>query len=40
MELEAELRQVNQLRSDVAKRIDDLVSQIDQIEGRFAVREA
>lgn len=39
-ELEAELRQGNQLRSDVAKRIDDLVGQIDQIEGRFAARGA
>jgi chromosome segregation ATPase len=38
--LEAELRQGNQLRSDVAKRIDDLVGQIDQIEERFAVRGA
>lgn len=35
-ELEAEVRQGNQLRTDVAKRIDDLVGQIDQIEGRFA----
>lgn len=35
-----EVRQVNQLRSDVAKRIDDLVGQIDQIEGRFAARGA
>jgi len=34
--LESELRQGNQLRADVAKRIDDLVGQIDQIEGRFA----
>jgi len=39
-ELEAELRQGNQLRSDVAKRIDDLVGQIDQIEGRFTARGA
>lgn len=37
-ELEAALREGNQLRSDVAKRIDDLVGQIDQIEERFAVR--
>jgi septal ring factor EnvC (AmiA/AmiB activator) len=39
-ELEAELRQANQLRSDVAKRVDDLVGQIDQIEERFAARGA
>lgn len=35
-ELEAEVREGNQLRSDVAKRLDDLVSQIDRIEDRFA----
>jgi rRNA processing protein Gar1 len=34
--LESEVRRGNQLRADVAKRIDDLVGQIDQIEGRFA----
>jgi septal ring factor EnvC (AmiA/AmiB activator) len=39
-ELEGALREANQLRSDVAKRIDDLVGQIDQIEGRFAARGA
>ena len=39
-ELEAELREANQLRSDVAKRVDDLVGQIDQIETRFAARGA
>ena len=39
-ELEAELREANQLRSDVAKRVDDLVGQIDQIEMRFAARGA
>lgn len=38
--LEAELRQGNQLQSDVAKRIDDLLGQIDQIEERFAARGA
>lgn len=37
-ELEVALRAGNQLRSDVAKRIDDLVGQIDQIEERFAAR--
>lgn len=37
-ELESALREGNQLRNDVAKRIDDLVGQIDQIEERFAVR--
>jgi len=37
-ELEAAVRAGNQLRSDVAKRIDDLVGQIDQIEERFAAR--
>lgn len=39
-ELEAELRQANQLRTDVAKRVDDLVGQIDQIEERFSARGA
>lgn len=39
-ELEAQLRAGNQLRRDVAKRIDDLVGQIDQIEERFAARGA
>jgi septal ring factor EnvC (AmiA/AmiB activator) len=39
-QLEAELRQGNQLQNDVAKRIDDLVGQIDQIEERFAARGA
>lgn len=39
-ELEAELREANQRRTDVAKRIDDLVGQLDQIETRFAAREA
>lgn len=39
-ELESQLREGNQLRRDVAKRIDDLVGQIDQIESRFAQRES
>jgi len=39
-DLEAQLRAGNQLRRDVAKRIDDLVGQIDQIEERFAARGA
>lgn len=39
-ELEAELRQANQVRTDVAKRVDDLVGQLDQIETRFAARGA
>lgn len=34
--LESEVRQGNHLRADVAKRIDDLVGQIDQVEMRFA----
>ena len=35
-DLEARIREGNQLRRDVAKRIDDLVGQIDQVEARFA----
>lgn len=39
-ELESELREANQRRRDVAKRVDDLIGQIDQIELRFAARGA
>ena len=34
-ELEGELRRHNQTRRDVARRIDDLVGQIDELEGRL-----
>lgn len=32
--LEAEIRDLNQCRQDVAKRIDDLIAQIEQIENQ------
>ncbi|RIL05435.1 MAG: hypothetical protein DCC71_10310 [Proteobacteria bacterium] len=34
-ELEAETRRLQQTRRDVARRIDELIQQIDQLEGRF-----
>ena len=34
-ELEGELRRHNQTHRDVARRIDDLVGQIDELEGRL-----
>ncbi len=34
-ELEAQARESNQLQRDIAKRIDDLLGQIDQIEHHF-----
>jgi len=37
-ELEAQLRHANQLRRDVAKRIDDLIGQIDHLETQFTAR--
>ncbi len=37
-ELEGEVRRQTQTRRDVARRIDDLVGQIDQLEGRLATR--
>jgi septal ring factor EnvC (AmiA/AmiB activator) len=37
-DLEAQLRQANQLRRDVAKRIDDLVGQIDHLEAQFTAK--
>ncbi len=39
-ELESRLRDGSQLQRDVAKRIDDLVGQIGQVEFRFAERGA
>jgi predicted nuclease with TOPRIM domain len=39
-ELESRFREGNQLQRDVAKRIDDLLGQIDQIEHHFAERGA
>ncbi|MGZ8710834.1 MAG: cell division protein ZapB [Thermoanaerobaculia bacterium] len=37
-ELEGEVRRQNQTRRDVARRIDDLVGQIDELEGRLVAR--
>lgn len=39
-ELESRFREGNQVQRDVAKRIDDLLGQIDQIEHHFAERGA
>ena len=39
-ELESRFREGNQVQRDVAKRIDDLLGQIDQIEQHFAERGA
>jgi septal ring factor EnvC (AmiA/AmiB activator) len=35
-ELEAEVRRLQQSRRDVARRIDELIEQIGQLEGRLA----
>lgn len=37
-ELEGELRRQHQTRRDVARRIEDLVGQIDELEGRLVAR--
>jgi len=37
-DLESQLRQANQLRRDVTKRIDDLIGQIDHLEHQFTAR--
>ena len=37
-ELEGEVRRQGQTRREVARRIDDLVGQIDQLEGRLVAR--
>ena len=37
-ELEGEARRQNQRRRDAAQRIDDLVGQLDQLEGRLVAR--
>jgi septal ring factor EnvC (AmiA/AmiB activator) len=37
-ELESKLREGNQLRRDVAKRIDDLIGQIDHLEVQLGQR--
>jgi septal ring factor EnvC (AmiA/AmiB activator) len=37
-EFEGELRRQIQTRREVARRIDDLVGQIDQLEGRLVAR--
>ncbi len=37
-ELEVELRRLMQSRKDVAKRIDAMISQIDQLETRLVAR--
>ncbi len=39
-ELESQVREGNQLQRDVAKRIDDLLGQIDQVEHHFTERGA
>lgn len=36
--LESQVRELNQLRQDVAKRIDDLIGQIDQVEAHCLPR--
>jgi len=36
--LETQLREANQLRRDVAKRLDDLIGQIDHLEVQFTAR--
>lgn len=37
-ELESKVREGNQLRRDVAKRIDDLIGQIDHLEVQLGTR--
>ena len=37
--LDGELLEMNQRRQDAAKRIDDLISQIDRIDASLAPRE-
>jgi hypothetical protein len=32
------MRELNQRRRDVAKRIDDLIGQLDQLEAQFVAR--
>jgi len=39
-QLEAKLLDVNQLRQDVAKRIDELIAQIDQLDAQLAESSA
>jgi len=39
-ELESQVREGDQLQRDIAKRIDDLLGQIDQIEHHFTERGA
>lgn len=38
--LEEEVRDLNQQRCDVAKRIDDLVAQLERLEADLAARES
>jgi chromosome segregation ATPase len=38
--LEEQLRTANQLRQDVAKRIDELIGQIDQLDAELEGNEA
>jgi septal ring factor EnvC (AmiA/AmiB activator) len=38
--LEGQLLEANQLRKDVAKRIDELVSQLDHLDGQLAAAES
>jgi septal ring factor EnvC (AmiA/AmiB activator) len=37
-DLESELRRTSQTRRDVAKRIEDMIEQIDQLEGRLVAQ--
>jgi septal ring factor EnvC (AmiA/AmiB activator) len=37
-ELEAEVRRLQQSRRDVARRIDELIAQIGQLEGRLSAQ--
>ena len=38
--LEEELRSANQLRQDVAKRVDELIGQIDQLDAELEAAES
>lgn len=37
--LESELRHANQRRQDIAKRVDELISQIDQLDAQLGQAE-
>jgi len=38
--LDEALLEANQRRQDVLKRVDDLISQLDQLDGRFETESA